>query len=55
MDEGNANAVLLGPLLTDPARLRRVAVGRRKPFDEKSVAGDAVPELEAKGWGSGLL
>ena len=40
----------LGTLLTDPSRIRREAVRRRKPFDEKSVSLDDIPEHEAKGW-----
>ena len=40
----------LGPLLTDPSRIRREAVRRRKPFDEKSVSLDDIPDHEAKGW-----
>jgi DGQHR domain-containing protein len=40
----------LGPLLTDASRIRRVAVARRKVFDEKSIAPDAVAEYEAQGW-----
>lgn len=40
----------LGPLLTDPSRIRREAVRRRKPFEEKSIALDAIPDYEAKGW-----
>ena len=40
----------LGPLLTDPSRIRREAVRRRKPFDEKSVSPDDIPDHEAKGW-----
>lgn len=40
----------LGPLLTDPSRIRREAVRRRKPFDEKSVPSDAVARYESMGW-----
>jgi hypothetical protein len=40
----------LGPLLTDPSRIKREAVRRRKPFDEKSVSLDDIPDHEAKGW-----
>jgi hypothetical protein len=40
----------LGPLLTDPSKIRREAVRRRKPFDEKSVAHDAIQDHEAQGW-----
>ncbi len=50
MNEENDKTEFLGPLLTDPTRIRRVAVGRRKPFDEKSVSADTIPDHEAKGW-----
>ena len=40
----------LSPLITDPALLRREAVKRRKPFDEKSVHPDSIPDHEADGW-----
>lgn len=41
---------ILGPLVTDPGQLRREAVRRRKPFDEKSVQPDSIPDHEANGW-----
>jgi DNA sulfur modification protein DndB len=40
----------LGPLLTDPSRIRREAVIRRKPFVEKSISPEATAEHEADGW-----
>jgi len=40
----------LGPLLTDPGRIRREAVHKRKVFDEKSVSAEAIPEHQANGW-----
>jgi len=40
----------LAPLLTDPYRIRRAAVRRRKPFDEKTVAPEFVADHESKGW-----
>jgi DNA sulfur modification protein DndB len=40
----------LGALITDATRIRREAVRRRKPFDEKSVAADAIQDHESKGW-----
>jgi len=40
----------LGPLLTDAFRIRREAVRRRKPFDEKSVSAETIPDHEAEGW-----
>ena len=40
----------LGPLLTDSSSIRRHAVRRRKPFDEKSVTVSALPEHETNGW-----
>lgn len=50
MASTNENGNFLGPLLTDPSRIRREAVRRRKLFDEKSVAADAIPDHEAEGW-----
>jgi hypothetical protein len=50
MIQDDARAQYLGPLLTDPSRIRREAVSRRKPFDEKSVSFDTIPDHEAKGW-----
>lgn len=50
MSEDQTTKSYLGPLLTDPSRIRREAVRRRKPFDEKSVSADAVSGLEAEGW-----
>ena len=50
MAQQSENETYLGPLLTDPSKIRRAAVRRRKPFDEKSVAADAIPDHEAKGW-----
>jgi hypothetical protein len=50
MTNGKDDDTYLGPLLTDPSRIRREAVHRRKFFDEKSVAGDAIQDHEAKGW-----
>lgn len=50
MNQDSDKTEYLGPLLTDPTRIRRVAVGRRKPFDEKSVSADTILDHEAKGW-----
>lgn len=50
MKQNSVTARYLGPLLTDPSRIRREAVRRRKPFDEKSVSADVIPDHEAKGW-----
>ncbi|MBI2472262.1 MAG: DGQHR domain-containing protein [Planctomycetes bacterium] len=50
MNKTKDDDIYLGPLLTDPSRIRRVAVRRRKPFDEKSVIAEAIPDHEAKGW-----
>jgi DNA sulfur modification protein DndB len=46
----NVTAQYLGPLLTDPSKIRREAVRRRKPFDEKAVSAETIPEHEADGW-----
>jgi hypothetical protein len=40
----------LGPLIVDASQMKREAVRRRKPFDEKSVTADAIADHEAKGW-----
>ena len=40
----------LKQLLTDPAKLKREAVRRRKLFDEKTVTPDSIAEHEATGW-----
>jgi DGQHR domain-containing protein len=40
----------LGPLLSDPSRLRREAVTRRKLFVEKSIPPQCIAEYEASGW-----
>jgi DGQHR domain-containing protein len=40
----------LGPLIVDASQLKREAVRRRKLFDEKSVAAEAIADHEAKGW-----
>lgn len=50
MKQNSVTGCYLGPLLTDPSRIRREAVRRRKPFDEKSVSADVIPDHEAKGW-----
>src|SRR5580693_7291386 len=49
MPRGDVPAYL-GPLLTDPSRIKREAVRRRKPFDKRSVSLDDIPDHEAKGW-----
>ena len=46
----NESEPYLAPLLTDPKRLGREAVRRRKMFDEKSIAAEVIPEHEADGW-----
>jgi len=47
MDE---KAPLLGPLLTDPARIKRQAVKRRNVFDQVSVAQSDVDAYLEDGW-----
>ena len=46
----DASDIYIGPILTDIGRLRREAVRRRKPFDEKAIAPEVIPVLEAEGW-----
>jgi len=50
MKESGDTEQYLGPLLTDPSRIKREAVRKRKLFDEKSVSADAISDHEAKGW-----
>lgn len=50
MGKVTAEETYLGPILTDQSKIRREAVHRRKPFDEKSVSADAIQDHEAKGW-----
>jgi len=50
MKQNTDTECYLGPLLTDPGRIRREAVHKRKVFDEKSVSAEAIPEHEANGW-----
>lgn len=40
----------LSPLLTEPSKLAREAVKRRKPIHETSVTAAQIPEYEAEGW-----
>lgn len=46
----NTPVVPLAPLLTDPPKLAREAVKRRKPVREVSVSAAQIPEYEADGW-----
>jgi DNA sulfur modification protein DndB len=39
-----------GPLLHEPSKIKREAVRRRKPFDERPIAAHEIPEYEADGW-----
>ena len=50
MNADSGTVVYLGPLLTDPSKIRREAVGKRKLFEEKSIPAEALPEYEADGW-----
>jgi len=40
----------LGPLLTDPSKLSREAVKRRKPLNFETISPAQIPEFEAEGW-----
>lgn len=40
----------LGPIITESGRLRREAVRRRKPFDEKAIVPEVISVHEAEGW-----
>jgi len=46
----SAPVEFFGPLLTDPSKIKREAVRRRKQSDEKSISGADIPEYEADGW-----
>jgi DNA sulfur modification protein DndB len=51
MRNDTMNDRYLGPLLTDPSKIRRAAVHRRKLFDEKSVVdANEIKDHEANGW-----
>ena len=50
MKEERESGELFGPLLTEPSKIKREAVRRRKPFDEQTVPRTEIPELEASGW-----
>lgn len=50
MDSNGSSNSYLGPLLTEASKIRREAVNRRKPFDEKSVMPEELPDHEADGW-----
>jgi DNA adenine methylase len=47
---GEDSVEYFGPLLTDVSKIRREAVRRRKTHDERTVAPEQIPELEAEGW-----
>jgi DNA sulfur modification protein DndB len=50
MNQESATPELFGPLLDEPLKIKREAVRRRKPFDEKSINADEIPQHEADGW-----
>lgn len=41
---------LFGPLLTEPSKIKREAVRRRKQFDEQPVSPSEIATFEADGW-----
>jgi hypothetical protein len=41
---------LFGPLLTEPSKIKREAVRRRKLFDEQPVSAAEIAAYEADGW-----
>ena len=41
---------LLGPITTEPSKLKREAVKRRKPYEEVSVAKSSAQDYLADGW-----
>lgn len=50
MKQTNETVEYFGPLLTDFSKIKREAVRRRKTHDERTVASEQIPELEAEGW-----
>ncbi len=50
LDDAVHVKMYLNPLLVDSAKLKREAVRRRKPFDEKSVHQEEIPDHQADGW-----
>src|SRR5271166_4051528 len=50
MNQVSETLELFGPLLEEPSKIKREAVRRRKPFDEKSIVSEEIPEYEADGW-----
>ena len=50
MNQENESVEFFGPLLTDPSKIKREAVRRRKQFDEKSITAEEIPKYEAEGW-----
>lgn len=39
-----------GPLLTEPSKIKREAVKRRKQFEEKTIRSEEIPAFEDAGW-----
>jgi DNA sulfur modification protein DndB len=50
MNKESVSLEFFGPLLTDPSKIKREAVRRRKQSDEKSISAAEIPEYEADGW-----
>jgi len=50
MNQETAAVEFFGPLLTDPSKIKREAVRRRKQFDEKSITAEEITEYEADDW-----
>ena len=50
MQKKNEPLEFFGPLLTDPSKIKREAVRRRKLFDEKAISSDQILQHESEGW-----
>jgi putative ubiquitin-RnfH superfamily antitoxin RatB of RatAB toxin-antitoxin module len=50
MNQESDTLEFFGPLLTDPSKIKREAVHRRKQFDEKSILAEEIPAYEADSW-----
>ena len=49
MNQESGTLEFFGPLLHEPSKIKREAVRRRKPFDERAIAAHEIPEFEADG------
>lgn len=50
MTQESLTVELFGPMLTEPSKIKREAVRRRKQFDEKAITAAEIPKYETDGW-----